>query len=480
MGFRLTLLASACALFTSLLIGCTPAPSTPPPAHSSGTVQVAERPLAAKLSAQDADLDRLDVGHTEPRADMAWRLQTYIISLENYLRTARAALSGDSVPQTMRDHVNQRVQDVSNALGTYRRTLTEAEDRVRRQESLVDELNRDFACNIHRYDQGQQVNFARELSLAECNPLVVGDFKRAGDILTSLAEVSLPVDAEVMMKKAKYYQAVGRLVRDLDQLKRQLLEIKVVRFDKDRPRVDLIGHPFQADNNTNWLEAYIHATRKLNRELERLGEPTPVNGCPEPACDAAIYRVAEAVTLKPPLDWTFLNDASQIMPPTPYGLSYFSQRYDANGEVRWSLDLGSNREWHWRSEDYVNILNAEERTLTFTHIFAEEKVLLSVAQWDQRTEFPYVVPIFYLFKEARRVIELLKTMPSTSVASRIRDIQFAPADDSGNFVTLSKVPEGLRLTLSVLKPAGGRSIEAVRDELHRQIPVVVSRGAVTP
>ena len=400
--------------------------------------------------------------------EMAWRLRNYLRSLDSYL----AAVNVRGGP-----HRAARTEGILAARGRIERELESAANRARVQAGLVEELNRDFGCRLTLYDKGQQINFARELSLPECDPLVPSESARAAELLKNLAEVSLPVDAEVLGAKSKMYSAVGQIVREIAQYKQKLLDLNVLRTENGRILVDLIGHPYGREDHTKWLEAYMQRVRKLGRELERLSEPAG-QMCPEPACDPAIYQLAEAVTLKPPLDWTFLREGESVMPPTAYGLSYFSGRYDANGDIRHALQLGSNREWHWDSEDYVNMLNPDDNTLTFTRIFSAENITLSIAHWDQRTEFPNVVPIFYLFQEARLVVDVLKGLPASARARGIRDIQFAAAHDGQDFVSVSRVPEGLRLNLNVLRPPGGAPIAEVREKILSQIPAALERTDV--
>ncbi|MBX3022541.1 MAG: hypothetical protein KF799_12785 [Bdellovibrionales bacterium] len=340
------------------------------------------------------------------------------------------------------------------------------------REQLVSQLNQEFKCRLMIFNDGEQMLYARETSLPECNPLVAGDFKRAGDLLNALAVTSPPVDAQVLRDKAKAYNEFGPNVREIGELREALIQKNVLKIDGADVRVDHIGHPYQADDRSRWLQAYVQSVRRLVEQVsERQGYgASAVEACPQPACDPKMYEVAEAIALRPPIDWAFLRPTERPTAPSTYALSYFSQRYAGNSRICRILGLNCEQAWLWNPSHYTSRINGEG-ALVFEDIFLKDQIVVSLGNWTEQSEYPNVVPLLYLFQEARGVIDVLQTLQDNQVVREIREIRFEPAEAKGSLLQLSKLPGGSRrLHIRALKVPGDLPVESTRALIHHQLP----------
>jgi hypothetical protein len=398
--------------------------------------------------------------------EMAWRLRVRQSMIAKFLQAGAAVSRAGGLTAEQSERLTREMQMVQPYAQVYKAGMDRAASRAQAQDRLIAELNGSFDCKILRFNEGEQKTYFREMSLPECDPLREVDFSRASHLLDQLADIALPVDAPAYRAKARAFADLGPDVRELGKIRSQLLQLKVIDRDyAGQMRLNHIGHPFQRDDYTNWLEAYIYSVRKLAKRLN-----TDV-ACPVPACDPVVFKLAEAVTLRPPLDWVYLRDGDRPVAPSAYSFSYFSQRYAANSGIRRAVGLDPDQDWLWNSEIYNSRLTDNGSTLLFTRVFAKEEVLLTVDGWKSRTEYPYVVPLFFMFQEARSVLDGLRRVEQgRQLAEAVKEVRFERADSSGRLLALTKIPRGYRLSLKVMDPPHDLPVEAVRQALQQQIP----------
>lgn len=334
--------------------------------------------------------------------------------------------------------------------------------------AVIRQLNDEFSCRILEFNTGERLTYRRDMSLPECDLLAHGNYQSAVALLNSLATTVSAQDAQSLREKARAYAQVGPDIEELARVRDRLFSLGVIRIENGQVRMSNIGHPFQREDHTAWLESYILAARRLARHL---GSPvdTIAGACPEPACDRTIYRMAEAVTARPPLDWAFLREGDVIVPPSPYGLSYFSQHYAAASGIRRAIGFDPAQEWVWNPEIFASQLAGDgHRDVMFAELFKHEGIALVIGGWESKTEYPYVVPLFFMFQEARSVIDVLYRETSPLV-KEVREIRYEPADGSGDLVALTRIPRGYRLSLRVLNPPEDLPVAEVRSRLHGQV-----------
>jgi hypothetical protein len=350
-------------------------------------------------------------------------------------------------------------------------------DRLQAQDALMQDLNSNFGCHLRRYDQGEQLTFGRELTRPECDTLREADAARAAEDLKALSAVALPDEAQELLLEAQSFSVLAPRILDVRRLQDELFRRQVIEKTDRGVRAHYVGDPLESDDRSVWLAAYVQAVQRLDSrwsELMKTSEPE----CLQPVCDPEIYRVAAAVTLRPPLDWAFLRKGDHIVPPNPYALSFFSQRYGGNDELWAALGLKPDADWMWNNL-FISALRAEDGALVFQDVLPESGVRLSVAGWDSRTEYPYVVPLFLLFQQGQDVMSQIAQFPQRALVAQVHEVRFGPYTDVG-MISFSHTGAGLRLNLNVLHPPaelGG--VEAMRARLAARLTEAFQKAEIT-
>ena len=458
--------------------------SPPPDAYTANRTNLP--PAAPNTRAGVTPLEKFcdfENGRCQSPDTMVWQLRLRLKQLDDYT----PAVQSQGQPVAF-------LKDWSNR---YRSSLGAAEARFRRQGEIARHLNEDYDCRLRQYTEGEQMTFGRELSDAHCQPLRATNYAGAAGQLRELAAASLPEEARQLKIEAAHFEELGPLVSDLSTLKQEILSRGILRFDppgSTRLKVAHVGHPFEKSNEVRWLQAYAYNVRKLSKRWGDLTQSYPTK-CLEPACDPEFYKLAEAADYRPPLDWGFLRDGEHVVAPAPYALSYFGQRYSANGEVREALGLNLQRSWVWNSERFQSHL-PQSRTLNFARMFPREGVSLTITNYGARTEYTNVLPLFLTFQEARGVLEVIGDVRKQEVArlterheekhgsrlldliKTIHEIRFDPFAGP-NYVSLEPSDMGFSVVLRVLQPREDRPIEAVRADIYRELPELLQAAALT-
>lgn len=410
--------------------------------------------------------------------EMKWRLQNRLAAIETFLSKANDVLRSQALAASAAARINGQMESLRRFVDSYRREMVEARERAVRQTVLIAQLNEGFNCRILGYNDGEQQTYYRETSLPECGPLTDSDYLRAARLMEDMARASIPQDAAVYLAKARAYRVLGPLVREVSQIHRQLYELRVLEDTTEGLRVHRVGHPFERDNHSGWMNAYVIGVAKLVRALDglngRFADYDGFNACPQPACDPTLFALAQAVTLRPPLDWVFLEEGNKPVAPNAYGLNYFAQRYTANTPIRRSVGLVADIFWSPNAETFKSVLGeAGPGSLVFRGVFPGDQVEVMVSGWNAKTEYPFALPLFYVFQEARGALDAAKTGSGRDLAAQIREIRFDRFERGGPLVAIDRRLDGLALRLNVLQPSVDMSAELVREELRRQIPAAL-------
>lgn len=463
----------AFAFLILTLVACGNEKKNPSSVENGGVVaaQDAERPLATRLDEAERQLATFCQMNAKPltcavESDLRYRLENRQEAIANYRRLAAAAGGApDSQLRTRAARIAAEIAPVQDALA---RELVKTDARVAKQQALVTQINAQVECGVVAFERGQQMTFGREVGLPkDCSPLVPRDYGKAAKLLRELADLSVPGDAAAFRDKATAFENFGPDVAYIMNLRRQLLELGVVQIERGFVRVNHIGHPYGANDDTYLLRAYSFGVRRLARRWA--GSNAVFDQCPQPICDSQIFKVAQAVTLKPAIDRGFLEKIDRVVAPSAHVLIAFSSLISANSPIRAAMGL---EPISYSPQAFDSRLIDDDQVLVFPNVFATDHITLSIDKYSQKTAYPDVYPFFAMFQEARYVINALTRIQARNeIAAEVKDIRFEAADESGRMLALSQVPGGgYRLSLKVLDPATTLSIEATRQAVLAALP----------
>jgi hypothetical protein len=323
----------------------------------------------------------------------------------------------------------------------------------RHAQELINTLNQRFECRLSVYNEGERMTFGRKISPPSCS-ISATHFSETSRLLNSLADSIDAADAADLRQQARQITEVGTIFKRLTDIKNNMISEGALSGEGGSWRVLHIGHPFETVNHVDELWAYVTEARELERRHVM---------CSPPACDPILLRVAKAVTEKPEVA---LN-GDQVVAPNSYALSAFSQRYGSDQVVQ--AALGVTLDWDWSPENFSSHYNSAEGALVFPQILPEGSALLTVVGWDQRTEYPDILPLYYLFQEAQGVFKQVQTLPQKQAVSNLREIRFEPYQEGQTLAAIDEIEGSVRLRLKALHPPDWIGPDAFREALFQQI-----------
>lgn len=404
------------------------------------------------------------------------RLNNRLRYLETFQRHAVVELGRFAPNSPERARLLSELNALQAASVAYRRELTRGPERRREQAKRIEALNK-IGCRMRAYDEAEQATYRAEFSPPECNAEAVVDYKQASQALQELASYSAEGDRPALLERATKFNLLGPNVQELAGLRDQIFARKIVIINPDGTvRADQIGHPFQRLDQTRYLQAYMNALNRFNRRLSEVSAMPLNTECPKPACDQAIFRVASAVTCHPEIDFTALMDTDQVVPPQPYGLTYFVQHFQADAQIWRALGINLDPQTlDSRTFEQARLTeDAGGTVLQFPNAFPREQVVLSLGNYVSRNPYPPVFPILSAMYEARLILNEMLQLQNNSFARGVREIRFEPLDDSGQMLSLQRTPSGFRLNVRVMRPKQDIDIHAMRQALRERLPVFFS------